>query len=130
MLKDRSRELLHSETPIELVGVEQSDNSFRERTPALQRSDRAAALVDREENYRRRIAMYAGESFHQPLSLAAPPDSATRPVAPPRPIRTAPPPAEAEPEGGVPWIILPVGAAIAAALWGLRRRRRGALSAP
>ena len=46
------------QTPFGLSGLDQSDRGFRARTPALQKSDRAVALIDADENYRRRLAMY------------------------------------------------------------------------
>ncbi|MEM7305769.1 MAG: hypothetical protein AAF682_03820 [Planctomycetota bacterium] len=66
------REQLHpSLNPTVIVGIEQEDNSFRDRTPALYQSDRQPELLDPEENYRRRLAMYTeGASFHRPPSRA------------------------------------------------------------
>ena len=78
----RDRGELRGEQPIELVGIEQGDNDFRSRTPALERSDRAIARVDEEALRERRLAILAGESFDaSPLpqvTEAAPPTTAPR----------------------------------------------------
>ena len=56
---ERDKELMHTQSPaLALGGLEQGDNDMRGRTPALQNSDRAVALLDPEENYRRRLALY------------------------------------------------------------------------
>ncbi len=61
------RELLHAGVPVELIGREEGENGFREGAPALQRTDRLVARVDREELRARRLAMYAeGASFSLP----------------------------------------------------------------
>jgi len=54
----RDRELMHPGDPLLVVGLEQDDNSFRDRAPALFASDRAPLQVDADENYRRRLSMY------------------------------------------------------------------------
>lgn len=86
----RDRGELRGELPIELVGIEQGDNDFRKRTPALERSDRAIARVDEEALRERRLAILAGESFDasplpQVIEAAPVPPAARRevPVAPP-----------------------------------------------
>jgi len=92
VLTERNRETMHPGGALEVVGVEQGDNEIRSRTPALERSDRAAAQVDVDELRERRLAMYqSGARFH-----SAPPSSGdsagepatndarrTRTVAPP-----------------------------------------------
>lgn len=66
----RGREILHEGDPLDLVGLEEGDNSFRHRTPILEQSDRAVAMVDLDENYRRRLAMYSDQgSFTEPLPI-------------------------------------------------------------
>lgn len=68
LLRDRHRETLHPGEPLRIVGLEQGDNDFRARTPALVRSDRAALQVDPDEQYERRLAAYTnGSTFHRPL---------------------------------------------------------------
>jgi len=71
VLRDRNREEMHSELPIKLIGLEEGDNSFRNRTPILEQSDRVFTTVDSDENYRRKLAMYeTGQSFSYPLPIA------------------------------------------------------------
>jgi hypothetical protein len=72
------------------VGVEQGDNTFRERTPALMNSAGEAAQVDENELYRRTVAMYTnGATYTAPpivrSSFRTRPDwdAAQRPAAPP-----------------------------------------------
>lgn len=61
---DRNRERMHPGQPLHVVGSEQEDNSFRERTPSLMKAEKVAVLVDPDENYRRRLAMYdTGQRF-------------------------------------------------------------------
>ncbi len=61
---DRNRERMHPGQPLHVVGAEQEDNSFRERTPSLIRAEKVAVIVDPDENYRRRLAMYdSGQRF-------------------------------------------------------------------
>lgn len=99
------RELLHAGIPVELIGREEGDNDFRAGAPALERSDRLVARVDREELRRRRLALYAGETvFTRPPALRGKAD-ATRGTlergtrrAPARPTG-----AEGEPESGSGW---------------------------
>jgi hypothetical protein len=72
LLWDRGREILHTGDPLDIVGQEEGENGFRDRTPILQQSDKAVAMVDIDESYRRRLAMYSeGRSFHRPLPAAA-----------------------------------------------------------
>ncbi len=86
----RDRGELRGELPVELVGIEQGDNSFRARTPALERSDRAVARVDEEALRERRLAILAGESFDAtPLPQVA--DAAPPAPAPRRELPAAPP---------------------------------------
>jgi len=66
----RGREILHNGDPLDLVGLEEGDNGFRHRTPILEQSDRAVAMVDFDENYRRRLTMYSDRrSFTEPLPI-------------------------------------------------------------
>jgi hypothetical protein len=67
LLDGRDREMLHAGMPVELIGLDEGDATFRTRTPLLANSDQAVILVDAEENYARRLAMYeTGERFHAP----------------------------------------------------------------
>ena len=71
LLRQRGREVLHPGDPLEIEGLEEGENDFRARTPALSRSDHEPTLVDVDENHRRRLAMYSdGERFSHPLPLA------------------------------------------------------------
>lgn len=54
----RNRERMHPGNALVVVGSEQEDNSFRNLTPSLMHAEKVAVLVDPEENYRRRLAMY------------------------------------------------------------------------
>ncbi len=87
MLWERDRELMHSDTPIEISGLDQGPVGFRGRTPALLKADRTVALVDANENYDRRLAMYEqGARFDTGPRVVAletlQPVQPTRPVAP------------------------------------------------
>jgi hypothetical protein len=55
----------------QIVGLAQGDNDFRQRTPALQNSDKISAQVDIKALRERLLAIHAGESgFSSPLPLA------------------------------------------------------------
>lgn len=71
----RDRQDLRGEQPIELVGLEQAGNGFRERTPLLAQADTTPARIDEGELHARRMAILAGETFDvSPLPrLDAPP---------------------------------------------------------
>ena len=62
-----NRERMHPGTALDLVGIEEGPNSFRDDTPSLERTDRRAAYVDPEQARSRHLAMYQGHSFHAPL---------------------------------------------------------------
>ena len=102
LLWERNREVLHEGNPLELAGLDQGDEGFRARTPGLLRSDRAAALVDRDENYRRRLALYDSQaSYHHPLPLATPSENRARTSR--RSEAARPLDAEAESSRGAGW---------------------------
>lgn len=89
------RELLHAGIPVELFGREEGDNGFRDGAPALERSDRQVARVDREELRAQRLAMYSeGALFTRPPTRHGRVD-ATRGTD-----RNAPPPSEPSAAGG------------------------------
>lgn len=72
LLDGRDREMLHAGMPVELIGIDEGDATFRTRTPILANSDQAIVRVDADENYARRLAMYeTGERFHTPPPRAA-----------------------------------------------------------
>jgi hypothetical protein len=88
LLEQRERGTLHPGVPLDLIGNEEGDNGFRAATPLLTQVDRTPALVDREENYNRRRALYEeGACFSAPLALAAPSVSRPRTHAPPPPAK-------------------------------------------
>ncbi len=102
--------------PIRLVGMEQGDNGFRHRTPALERSDRVAAEVDHTELYRRRIAMYAGE---QPDLDDPGEESAVHPGAA---TPEAEPPPRPSPRRGVGLAMMCTVGFVLVLIWWARRR--------
>jgi len=126
LLWERNREVLHEGDPLALAGLDQGDEGFRARTPALLRSDRATALVDPDENYRRRLALYEDRaSFHHPLPVARPPeDPGTTPrrAEAPRPVEAA---TETSPSSwwwaGIAGFLALAGLALLVARGGLRK---------
>lgn len=124
-LWSRGREILHTGDPLDLVGREEGDNDFRRRTPALESSDREVQHVDRDELYRRRMAMYTeGKAFHTPLPAASGWLPASRP---PVASRVEPPTSDAKPtgesEGGSAWPIVLPGSLLLLILVLIRFRR-------
>jgi len=105
ILSDRQREVIHPGIPIDLVGIEQGDNSFRDRTPALENSDGLVAVVDREELYRRRLALYSGATITQSMpSRRGRPDAANSAVPLDRAARAiAVEESDDEPSGMILW---------------------------
>jgi hypothetical protein len=68
LLPSRNRATMHPGEPLKLVGLEQGDHDLRSSTPALAQSDRAVAIVNADENYKRTLAMYdQGASYRAPL---------------------------------------------------------------
>ena len=79
-LADHDRVMLHTGSPLDLRGIEEDGNDFRARTPALARASRTMAMVDADENYRRRREMYeSGARFSAPHIVIA---TGGRPVVP------------------------------------------------
>lgn len=73
LLHERNRSAMHPGDPLKIVGLEQGGNNIRASTPMLEQSDRVAAMVNPDENYRRTIAMYEdGATFQQPLAMLSP----------------------------------------------------------
>lgn len=112
----RDREMMHPEVPLELVGMEQDETSFRTRTPALERSDRTAALVDVDELRERKLSLYAdGERFvAAPTALGAwagvEPEPRDRKAAPAQAVT-----GEEDGEDDLTWLGMVAGAVLAAA---------------
>lgn len=131
-LQERNRSSMHPGDPLTLVGREQGDNEVRSKTPALAKSDRAAALVDFDENYRRTLAMYESHTmFHAPLPVVGRVDAAGA-ASPEMPTRTTPKPAPAAESagGGGYWIwvsLIAIGAVLG--VW-MRKRRAPAATRP
>ncbi len=93
------KEAMHEGLEIRVIGMEEGDNHFRDRTPALMNSDRKPALVDTEKLYDRKRAMFEeGARFHTPLPVVGK-GEAPRPAPARRPA-----PAKKEKEGGSEWL--------------------------
>jgi hypothetical protein len=120
----RDRELMHPGDPLVVVGLEQGDNSFRDQAPALFASDREALLVDRDENYRRHLAMYEEAATFR---AALPPADATavRHPAPGAPVHglAADP---GQPAVRQTWLWIPAGVVIGLLLGFWYRHRQDA----
>jgi hypothetical protein len=72
ILSERDRETLHEHLPVELIGIEEGDNQFRNATPALMKCNRTKVELDMEDFHARKLAMYEeGASFHTPLLNSA-----------------------------------------------------------
>ena len=68
VLGARNRSAMHPGNPLEIVGLEQGANEIRSRTPALQSSDHAVAILNSDEMHERALAMYtSGAQFSQPI---------------------------------------------------------------
>ncbi len=116
---ERERGLLHPGKPLDLQGIEDGDNDFRSRTPILQQSTSTATLVDRNENRRRRLAMYdQGKRFTAPLPLAVASAGTIRSRPGPEPVVEAPatPATVKERSEAWEWIFSLVGAGVAGAI--------------
>ena len=66
----RHPEAMRGDLPVQLVGREQAENSFRHRAPALQRVDKGDRRVDLTDLRRRKLQMYEGGSFAPMLPTA------------------------------------------------------------
>lgn len=61
---ERDREWIHPGDQLRIVGLEQGDNDFRSRTPALLNGNLETAQIDQDTLYARKLALYeTGESF-------------------------------------------------------------------
>ncbi len=68
-LKSRNRTVIHPGEPLRVVGLEEGDNGFRDRTPLLENAEGMASAVDLKELRERRLAMYTtGANFHTPVA--------------------------------------------------------------
>ena len=118
---DHDRELMHPGSPLEVIGLEHGDNGFRERTPALESSDRAVAVLDAGEAYQRRLALYErGVSFERAprvvrRAMLLPPVAGPNTSPPGGPVEVRAPAARV-----LPWVF---GLGLAMLLFGLARRR-------
>ena len=121
----RDRALMHPGDPLDVTGLEQGGNSFRGRAPALFASDREPLLVDREENRRRRLAMYA-EGAVFPTALSPPDPAAARRRSAPAagPPRGAQLPSSAR--GSECWLWVPATVVLGLLLGYWYRHQKGA----
>ncbi len=127
LLHDRNRAAMHPGDPLKIVGLEQGGNAIRSGTSMLAQSDRAVALVNTDENYRRTLAMYEDDAtFHQPLSLLSPPapamSDATAGIGPAS-SRTAAPVAGDAIGSDWPWV-LGLGLVALVMIWMQKRGAR------
>lgn len=121
------REALHRDLPIRIIGLEETGNSFRDRTPLLEQCDHVATMVDVEELYRRKRALYEeGGRFPSPLPVPSGAPAAGEPPGEKPPVSPAPPPArESSWSRAIVRWILPGGLfLILAGLMAVRRRLR------
>ncbi len=121
----RDREWRHPGTPLQIQGIEQGENDFRESTPLLD-GEFEPQLVDADENYRRQLAMYSeGASFTEPLRVGMG-SSTHAPHRKHRPRSAAPlGSGEADSDGrggGLAWILL-VGLLVLVFVRSVRARR-------
>ena len=122
----RDREFMHPGNPLEVVGLEDADNDIRSRTPALERSDRQAAVVDLEELYDRKLALYEGRVFAKPLDRRDSTRHRDRGFEADR-ERVLPTadeaPADIADPSGIPWLAMVAAAAFAGSLAAIFRHR-------
>ncbi len=78
--------------PVQLVGIEEGGNGFRQRTPSLANGERGGALVDGERLRQRRLAVYTEPVGDEP---EPPADDDTIGAPEPAPDVVAPAPAAA-----------------------------------
>lgn len=118
LLMNRERAALHNGVPLDISGIEEGDNDFRARTPLLKQTTGEITRVDRQENRRRKLAMYEGrKSFTTPLAIvaSAPISRSTRAVAPAQAVADAEIPKE-DPGGMAQWLFALIGAGIAGSI--------------
>ncbi len=76
VLWQRGRAVMHPSNPLRLSGLEQSDNSMRAGTSALQKGNTATAGSNQDENYARTLAMVEDRAvFRTAPARAALPDA-------------------------------------------------------
>ncbi len=93
------KEAMHEGLEIRIIGMEEGDNHFRDKTPALMNSDRKPALVDTDKLYDRKRAMFEeGARFHTSLPVLG------KGPAPRQSAVQAPPPGPARKGGGGDWL--------------------------
>ncbi len=85
LMSRRNREAIHPGDPLDIVGLGQADNDFREGLHAAKRGSYLPAQVDEKEVYERQIAMYdSNQRFDSPLRTVDSPgteDSGRSPTA-------------------------------------------------
>ncbi len=93
------KEAMHEGLEIRIIGMEEGDNHFRDKTPALMNSDRKPALVDTDELYDRKRAMFEeGARFHTALPVVG------KAPAPGKAPSLLPGPKPAKEEGRADWL--------------------------
>lgn len=118
ILNEQDRVKLHPGDPLHVVGIEEGDNGFRERTPALLRSDRVVTLVDPEASRARKLALYEGHVFSRPLATVDVARSSGAEAPPrPRPDTLAKRATTTDPAISSTWLIVSCFAAIGLILW-------------
>lgn len=76
VLRSRNRATMHEGDPLVISGIEQNDNDIRSATPALAHGEKAAVLVDTDENYRRTMALYEDRAtYSSGLTIVSGPQS-------------------------------------------------------
>lgn len=118
LLMNRERAALHPGVPLDISGIEEGDNDFRARTPLLKQSTGEITLVDREENRRRRLAMYQErKSYATPLAIVSstPVSRRVQVAAPVQPAKEPETPKK-EPGALAQWLFALIGAGIAGSI--------------
>jgi hypothetical protein len=121
VLEQRERERMHPGDPLDLVGIDEGNPGFRDRTPTLARNVGVAVEVDLDELREQRLAMYtSGHVARRPVRALAPGGSERERGAAPA-VPSAPPATPAKPWFRSTWVFV-AGAVAAVAVAVLRRR--------
>ena len=103
------KEAMHEGMEIRIIGMEEGENHFRDRTPALLNSDRKTALVDADKLYDRKRAMFEeGARFHTALPAVG--MEAPQTATPAIPASNGAGPEEGKGSGWLKYLILLAGA--------------------
>lgn len=108
LVSRRNREAIHPGAPLEIVGLGQGDNDFRQGLHAAKRGSYLPAQVDNREIYERQLAMYEGsKGFDRAPKLLETPSAA--------PVTDGPKSVEEDSPEPEPYDTTWIGIAIAAA---------------